>query len=248
VDLESVPQKDKAALAGRPAGAGYTAAKNQQTANRGGGQAPPRQQGGTKKMLQNPIKKFAQSIRQKRIAAKVRNGIVPRGVSQGDIMAALKATKPYGVLEMFGFLRMRIRRYATGKWEDYGVVSVKKVTAAFANYVVDSLQDSTTYPLDAFTWHDAGDDNTAESNAHTALQNSRESRVNDASPGENGANVYQSVATITATAAYTVEEHGIFSANAAGTMLDRNLVPNAPSVIANDSVEFTYELTVNAEA
>ncbi len=199
-------------------------------------------------MFQNPFKKLYRLFRQKRIAAQVRNGIVPHGVPQGEIMEALKATKPHGVLEIFGFLRMRIKRYATGKWEDFGVVSVKKVTTAFANYVVDSLQDSDTYPLDAFTWHDMGDDNTAESNAHTALQNSRETRINDTSPGENGANIYQSVATINASAAYTVEEHGIFSAESAGTMLDRNLVPNAPSVIANDSVEFTYELTVNAES
>jgi len=199
-------------------------------------------------MFQNQIKKLIKFVRQKRIATKVRNGIVPHGVPQGEIMEALKATKPNGVLEMFGFLRMRIKRCRTGEWEDFGVVSVKKVTTAFANYVVDSLQDSTSYPLDAFTWHDMGDDNTAESNAHTALQNSRETRINDSSPGENGANVYQSVATINASAAYTVEEHGIHSAESAGVMLDRNLVPNAPSVIANDSVEFTYELTVNAES
>ena len=199
-------------------------------------------------MFQNPIKKYYRLYRQKRIAAQVRNGIVPHGVPQGEIMEALKATKPYGVLEMFGFLRMRIKRYATGKWEDFGVVSVKKVTTAFANYVVDSLQDSTTYPLDAFTWHDMGDDSTAESNAHTALQNSRETRINDSSPGENGSNIYQSIATINASAGYVVQEHGIFNAVSGGTMLDRNLVPNAPTVIANDSVEFTYELTVNAES
>lgn len=199
-------------------------------------------------MFQNTIKKLIKSLRQKRIAAKVRNGIVPHGITQGEIMEALKATKPHGVLEVMGFLRVRIRRHLTGKWEDYGLVSVKKVTTAFAEYVVDALQDSTTYPLDAFTWHDMGDDNTAESNAHTALQNSRETRINDTSPGENTAQVYQSIATINASAAYTVEEHGIFSAVSGGTMLDRNLVPNAPPVIANDSVEFTYELTVNAEA
>jgi len=199
-------------------------------------------------MFQNQIKKFVRSFRQKRIAAQVRNGIVPHGITQGEIMEALQATKPHGVLEVVGFLRIRVLRHLTGLWEDFGLVSVKLVTTAFADYVVDALQDSTTYPLDAFTWHDMGDDNTAESNAHTALQNSRETRINDASPGENGTNVYQSIATINASAAYTVEEHGIFSAVTAGTMMDRNLVPNAPDVIANDSVEFTYELTVNAES
>ena len=199
-------------------------------------------------MLQNPFKKFHQFCRQRRIAWQVRRGIVPHKVPQGEIMEALKATKPYGVLEMFGFLRMRIKRYATGEWEDYGVVSVKKVTTAFANYVVDSLQNSTSEPLDAFEWHDMGDDNTAEANTHTALQNSRETRIQNDGGGENGANIYQSTATINASAGYTVEEHGIFSAESAGTMMDRNLVANAPVVITNDSVEFTYELTVNAES
>jgi len=199
-------------------------------------------------MFQDYYKKLVRFFRQKQIAKKVRKGIVPRGVPQGEIMEALKATKLAGVVEIFGFLRMRIKRYLTGEWEDLGVVSVKKVTTAFANYVVDSLQDSTTYPLDAFTWHDMGDDGTAESNAHTALQNSRETRINDTSPGENTANIYQTVATIQASAAYTVNEHGIFNAVSGGTMMDRNLVDNAPAVIANDTVEFTYELTVNAEA
>lgn len=199
-------------------------------------------------MFSNQIKKLIKYVRQKRIGWQVRRGVVPHGVPQGEVMEALIATKPSGVLEIFGFLRMRIKRVATGLWEDYGLVSTKLVTTAFAEYVVDSLLDSTTYPLDAFTWHDMGDDATAESNAHTALQNSRETRINDASPAENTSQVYQSIATIVASAGYTVNEHGIFNAVSAGTMMDRNLVPNAPVVVASDQVEFTYELTVNAES
>ncbi|MCK4857734.1 MAG: hypothetical protein KAT58_07195, partial [candidate division Zixibacteria bacterium] len=103
------------------------------------------------------------------------------------------------------------------------------------------------YLLDAFKYHDVGDDNTAESNAHTALQNSRETRI-AGSQANNGANIFQSVANITASGGYTAEEHGVSSAESAGVMLDRNLVPNAPALITNDVIECTYELTVSAEA
>ena len=178
----------------------------------------------------------------------VRKGKLPYGILQGEVVEALKTTRPKGVVEVFGMLRVRVKRAATGLWEDYGLVSTKLVTVAFAEFVVDALQDSTTYALDLFTWHDMGDDNTAEANTHTALQNSRESRVNDTSPGENTSQVYQSIATITATGGYTAQEHGIFNDAVANTMMDRNLIPNAPVLITDDQVEFTYELTVNAEA
>ncbi len=215
-------------------------------------------------MFPNWYKKFCEYVRQKYVGWMreylyiglmhryvgwmVRKGKLPYGITQGEVVEALKVTRPKGVVEVFGMLRVRVKRAATGLWEDYGLVSTKLVTVAFAEYVVDSLLDSTTYPLDAFTWHDMGDDNTAESNAHTALQNSREARVNDTSPAENTAQVYQSIATITATAGYTANEHGIFDAISSSVMMDRNLIPNAPVLVASDQVEFTYELTVNAEA
>ncbi len=199
-------------------------------------------------MFFNWIKKFREYVRQNYVGWMVRRGNLPYGITQTEVVEALKVTRPKGVLEIFGMLRMRIKREATGEWEDYGLVSTQLVTTAFAAYVVDSLVDSTTYPLDAFTWHDMGDSGAAEANTETALANSRETRINDASPGENTAQVYQSIATIVATAGYTAQEHGIFNAVSAGTMMDRNLIPNAPVLITDDQVEFTYELTVNAES
>jgi len=195
------------------------------------------------------VRKLSPWFYKRSIRFLVNRGIVPYKVPQGEVMKAMVDTKPSGILEMIGFLRVRVRRAATGKWEDYGLVSTKKVTTAFAAYVVDSFQNSTTSPLDTFIQHQMGDDDTAESNAHTDLQNAREAKV-AGTDTENGANVFQTVATITATAGYTVNEHSITnnSANATGTMLDRNLVPNAPVVVADDQVEFTYELTVNAES
>lgn len=201
-------------------------------------------------MFQNHFKRFGRYARLHWIAHQIRNGVIPVNVEQAEMYEALRHTKQPNVLEMFGFLRVRVMRKAGHIWRvvyPEQLVSVRKVTTAFANYVVDSLQNATSEPLDVFTWHDMGDDNTAEDNSHTGLQNSRESRV-DGNQGENGANIYQSVGTITATAGYDVEEHGIFSASTGGTMLDRNLVSNAPTVVSDDQVEFTYELTVNAES
>lgn len=201
-------------------------------------------------MLQDWIERGSRFLRQNRIGWQVRHGILPAGVDQAEIYEALRQTKPVNVLEVFGFLRVRHfrKRGTLYSCDDYGLVSCKKVTTAFANYLCNYLRDAANYAaLANFKYHDMGDSNTAESNGHTALQNSRETRV-AGTQANNGANIYKSVANITATAGYTVQEHGLFNAATANTMLDRNLVPNAPVVIANDVVEFTYELTINAEA
>lgn len=200
-------------------------------------------------MFYNLYKGISRNVRQSRIAAMVRNGIVPQGTYElGEIYEALRHTKPKGVLEMFGFLMVKVFRKRGYLWstEDLGLVSCKNVTTAFANYLVDCLGTSNV-AFANFRFHDMGDNDDAEDNSFTALQNSRETRV-EGNQTENGANIYKSVATITATDGYTVTEHGIFNIVAAGIMLDRNLVPNAPVVINQDTVQFTYELTVNAEA
>ena len=183
------------------------------------------------------------------IAYQVRRGIIPKNVKDYEIGEALRITKPPNVLEMFGVLRLKhfIKRGYLWSCEDHGIVSVQKVTTAFANYLVDALQVSPGSDMQIFTFHDMGDDATADANTQTALLNSRETRANG-NQLENAANQYSSIATITATASYTVNEHGLFSAVSAGTMMDRNApITSPPAVVADDQVEFTYELTVNAE-
>jgi hypothetical protein len=54
------------------------------------------------------------------------------------------------------------------------------------------------------------------------------------------------VATITADATETWEEHGVFSTGT-DTLLDRSLT-SGQSVTSSDTVEYTYVLTVNPEA
>lgn len=196
------------------------------------------------------FKRFGRNARLQYLAWFVRRGILLENVSQAELYEALRVTKLPNVLEMFGFLRVKVFRkagYLMREIYPERLVSVRLVTTAFANYLVDSLVDTENNLMDAYTYHDMGDDVTAEANSHTALQNSREARVSG-NQQENGANIYQTIATITATASYTVNEHGLFSASTSGTMMDRNLVGSPPAVISDDQVQFTYELTVNAES
>lgn len=195
--------------------------------------------------IQDWRERVSRFFRQRWIALKVRRGILPPGVELGEIYEALRHTKPRGVLEVFGFLSWK--QFRNGRlFQDGGLQSVKLVTTAFANYLVDELQASNAN-FSNFKYHDQGDDNTAESNAHTALQNSMESR-GTGTQTENGANRYKSVCNITATANYTAEEHGLFNEASAGIMMDRNLPANAPVLEVNDVVEWTYELLVSAES
>lgn len=198
-------------------------------------------------MLQSWIKRIDRFFRDRKIAGLVRKGILPKGISLGRIKEALKSTLKPNQMEWFGFLSMRVFR-KNGQIEDLGLQSCKKVTLAFANYVVDSLQNSTSHPLDEFKHHATGDNDDAEANSETELVNEVDSRNDAGTQVENGAGVFKSVATITYGANFTIREHALLDNASNGVMLDRSLVSNPPAVENQDSIEFTYELTVNAES
>lgn len=138
-----------------------------------------------------------------------------------------------------------------GWWEDLGLVSEGLVTSAFVDFMVDQLQAESSEFGD-FKFHRVGTDNTAESNAHTALQT--DSGITGATGSQTeGAtsDIYRTVGTVTADASETWQEHGVFSqagtTSPAGTMLDRNLISPTVAVVSSDQVQFTYDLTVNPE-
>lgn len=134
-----------------------------------------------------------------------------------------------------------------GTTEELGLVSTKKVTTAFANYLVDGLQANTT-DVALFKYHDSGTGTTAESNAQTGLITPTGiARVTGTQTEGSSANIYKSVATIAYNNTFAVTEHGLFSASTSGTLMDRSLF-TAINVVNGDSIQFTYELTVNAEA
>ena len=181
------------------------------------------------------------------IREKIENGIVPAGFNLDEIIKALFHTRPANSFEMFGFLEAKIKRFKTGKVEDFGLVSCQKVTQAFAAYLADSMTASGSFPIDAFDYHGHGTTNTAEANTQTELEDEVDSRATG-TPSNPSAYVYRSVGTITFTAPNTVEEHGIFSASSAGTMLDRSLLSPTVTGATSDEVTYTYNLTINAEA
>ncbi|KKN69254.1 hypothetical protein LCGC14_0442490 [marine sediment metagenome] len=137
-----------------------------------------------------------------------------------------------------------------GWWENIGLVSRRKVTDAFVTFEIATLVLTDSEYAD-FQFHRVGTSAAAEDNNHTAL-------TTDAGiTGVSGTQVdvdpiYRTVATVTADATETWQEHGIFSqagtTTPLGTMMDRSLITPNVSVVASDTVEFTYELTKNPEA
>lgn len=132
-----------------------------------------------------------------------------------------------------------------GTEKDYGVVAVRMVTTAGVNYIVDSFQDSTADPLDAFSWHGSGTGTTAEAIGDTTLETETGSRVDGTQVEGASPNIYRTVATISYGSTLAITEHGVFSASTSGTLLDRSVFA-AINVGDGDSIQFTYELTVNA--
>jgi len=174
-------------------------------------------------------------------------GVLPVGLSVEQILEGLKKTCKKNSFELWGFLSRKHTR--AGKVINKGLVSCRLVTTAFAAYLVDSMQDSAANPMDAFTWHAVGTDDTAEDNTDTTLGAEIEARVDGTDEEGASANIYKSVATITFTGTHAVAEHALLSDDGtpAGTMLDRSVFSPVDNVINLDEIEYTYQLTVTAE-
>ena len=133
-----------------------------------------------------------------------------------------------------------------GTIKDLGIIATKLVTDAFVAYLTDSLQDSTTTPMDALKYHDSGTGVVAENVGDTALGTPC-GEARDIGTQIEGAsvNIYKTVATHTYAATFAITEHGVFSAASGATLLDRSLF-GAINVVSGDKIEFTYELTSNS--
>lgn len=187
------------------------------------------------------------SWRQRKIAKQVRRGIVPAGVSKSEIWDALRATKPKNGAEMFGFLSAVVTK-RDGTQKDYGLVSVREVTTAFALRLADAMCTSGDV-VDNFNQHKMGAGSTAETSADTALVTAQAGAQgatgNAAATHGATSNIYRTVGTLTAGSAYGCREHGVFNASTGGVLLDRSVVTNI-DLNTDDVVTWTYELTVNA--
>lgn len=143
-----------------------------------------------------------------------------------------------------GTLNLKVKKEGYNNWIDYGVISRKKVTDAFAEHIVDALQVGTT--LSVFRWHAFGESTAAEDSAHTLLTaETTQDRTQGTSTEGASAYIWQSVATKTFEAACTVGEHAIFNSSglSTGVMMDRSMFsPNSMS--SGDQMQFTYTLSV----
>ena len=138
---------------------------------------------------------------------------------------------------------------ADGRTESLGTISRKKVTGAFVTDIVSNMVTDTTAFGD-YKYHDCGTGATAEANTQTALVTPfGGARVagTQVAGGTSTAPTYTSVATISFTSTLAITEHGIFNASTVGTLLDRSVFA-AINVVNGDSIQFTYTLTINAEA
>jgi hypothetical protein len=125
-------------------------------------------------------------------------------------------------------------------------LSDKVVTDAAVEYVVNSMLDSGTYPVDAFTYHAVGTGTAAEAVTNVALANEVASRVNDASPAAGSSpNIYRTVGSFSFTASFAITEHGVLTAMTGGVLLDRSVF-SALNVNSGDSVDFIYQITFTA--
>ena len=129
--------------------------------------------------------------------------------------------------------------------EDLGWLCGALVTDAFVSEIVDELVSTTGTEFADFDFHEVGTSSTAESNNQTALQASSGIARATGSPTDADPD-YENVATVTADATESWEEHGIFNNSTGPTMMDRNLTGGI-AVNSLDEVEFTYTLTVNPE-
>lgn len=156
-----------------------------------------------------------------------------------------------GRARYYGTLDLCIHR-GDGSVLNLGRVSKRVVTTAFVNYLRDDLANAAGgADVSTFKYHGCGTGAVAEAIGDTALGAECTTVLNPDSTRAVGTQVngvsgqYSSVGTLTFDGAAAVTEHGLFSAAAAGTLMDRSVFA-AVNVGAGDSIQFTYVLTIAA--
>ena len=130
--------------------------------------------------------------------------------------------------------------------ENLGWLSGGKVTDIFVSEEIDELVSTTGTEYADFDYHEVGTSTQAENNNDTALITTTSIARATGTPTDADP-IYRSVATITADASETWQEHGIFNNTTGAALMDRNLT-GGQAVVASDQVQYTYELTKNPEA
>lgn len=150
-------------------------------------------------------------------------------------------------------LRSRDSRFWSGEAvEHYGIVGRKVVTTAGVTYIAADIAGGAS-DSNLFKFHGIGTGSTAEASGDTALVTELTTEYNPNSTRATGSqssstNTYTTLGTNTLDSGTpALREHGVFTANAAGTLLDRTLFSaiNLDGTVG-DSLASTYVLTLSA--
>ena len=169
-----------------------------------------------------------------------------RGVRRVAIARAFQLPFLYGKLSL-----VVIR--GNGQVLDYGLASLRVVTTAGANFIVDAFQN--TVEVENLKFHGIGTGVAADAVGDTTLGTELTTQYNPDNTRATGtttegasANIYRTVGTNTLDSGTpAVTEHGVFSASAAGTLLDRSVFSAINLNGANgDGLQSTYDLTFSA--
>jgi hypothetical protein len=159
-----------------------------------------------------------------------------------------------GIPTFYGSLSLVIIR-ASGEVIDLGLASMAVVTTRGAEWIVDAFQN--LQELEVMKYHGIGTGTNAEAVGDTILQTelttqySTDNTRATGSTTESTATIYRTVGTNTVDSAVTIAEHGIFSqaatgAEAAGNRLFDRSQFTGVALASSDSLQTTYDLTVNA--
>lgn len=168
-----------------------------------------------------------------------------RGARRVFTARALRLSNVYGSLYL-------THVKADGEALELGLASMRVVTTAGANFLVDSLQG--TVEPEILKFHGIGTGTNAEASADTALQTESTTALNPDSTRATGsltegasANIFRTVGTVTVDASVACTEHGILSAatTGTGTLLDRSVF-SVVNLASGDSLQATYDFTITA--
>lgn len=138
------------------------------------------------------------------------------------------------------------------EFTDLGLASLRVVTNAGVDFIVDAFQN--IVELELMRFHGIGTGSVAENVTDTALGTELTTQLNpdnlraDGSQVEGASsNIYRTVGTNTVDSAVAITEHGIFSVVtvAAGVLLDRTVFA-VVNLADGDSLQTTYDLTITA--
>lgn len=181
-------------------------------------------------------------LRRRIVAWKINTGRLPRG------RTGVETPGNVGGAVLTAHTELTARHIRNGVEIDRRVVKDQKFTTAARDALVDAFTN--TFEPETWNYHDCGTGAVAEANTDTVLGGAvTEARVTGTQT-QPTSDVYRTVATITFTAApYAVTEHGIFSqaSKPGGTLLDRTVF-TAINVVNGDGIQFTFNLTIAAEA